>query len=64
MTFMEMMCCPWIDQEVKKKYARALCGDASDKLYRFAQKQKNLFIQWHGYRLDDAIQHVNSAEVY
>lgn len=64
LTFMETMCCPWIDQKVKKEYARALCGDASDKLYRFAQKQKNLFIQWHGYRLDEAIQHVNSAEVY
>lgn len=64
LTFMETMCCPWIDNETKIKYSRLLCNNAFDKIYNFAQKQKNLFIKWHGYQLDEAIQQINSAEVY
>lgn len=64
LTFMETMCCPWIDNYKKIEYARLLCGDASDKVYNFAKKQKDIFIKWHGYKLNEAIQQIHSAEVY
>lgn len=64
LTFLETMCCPWIDNYKKIEYARLLCGDDSDKIYIFAKKQKDIFIKWHGYKLDEAIQHIYSTEVY
>lgn len=64
LTFLETMCCPWIDNYKKLEYARLLCGDDSDKIYIFATKQKDIFIKWHGYKLDEAIQHIYSTEVY
>ena len=64
LTFLETMCCPWIDNYKKIEYARLLCGDASDKIYNFAKKQKDIFIKWHGYKLNEAIQQIHSAEVY
>lgn len=64
LTFIEAMCCPWIDKCKKKGYSILLCKNASDRIYNFALKQKNLFIKWHGYKLDEAIQQINSAEVY
>lgn len=64
LTFIEAMCCPWIEKRKKKDYSILLCENASDRIYNFALKQKNLFIKWHGYKLDEAIQQINSAEVY
>ena len=64
LTFLKTMCCPWIDNYKKIEYARLLCGDDSDKIYIFAKKQKDIFIKWHGYKLDEAIQHIYSTEVY
>lgn len=64
LTFLETMCCPWIDNYKKKEYARLLCVEASDKIYNFAKKQKDIFIKWHGYKLNEAIQQMQSAEVY
>lgn len=64
LTFLETMCCPWIDNNKKKEYARLLCEDASDKIYNFAKKQKDIFIKWHGYKPNEAIQQIHSAEVY
>lgn len=64
LTFLETMCCPWIDNYKKIEYAMLLCGDASDKIYNFAKKQKDIFIKWHGYQLNEAIQQMQSAEVY
>ena len=61
LTFLETMCCPWIDNYKKLEYARLLCGDDSDKIYIFATKQKDIFIKWHGYKLDEAIQHIYST---
>lgn len=58
------MCCPWIDEYKKREYATLLFEEASDKVYAFSQKQKNLFIQWHGYNVNEAILQINSEEVY
>ena len=64
LTFLETMCCPWVNNIKKIEYARILCRNASDKIYSFAKKQKDIFIKWHGYRLDETIQHIYSSEVY
>lgn len=64
LTFLETMCCPWIDEYKKREYATLLFEEASDKVYAFSQKQKNLFIQWHGYNVNEAILQINSEEVY
>ena len=64
LTFLETMCCPWIDENKKKGYATLLFKGASDNVYAFSQKQKDLFIQWRGYKLNEAILQINSEEVY
>lgn len=64
LTFVEVMCSPWIDEYKKREYATLLCKEASDKFYNFSLKQRDIFIQWHGYKLNEAILHVNSEEVY
>lgn len=64
LTFMEAMCCPWIDSNQKMEFARAIYGDSAKEVCRFAAKQRQIFIQWHDYRLTEAIQQINSSEVY
>lgn len=64
LTLMEVLCCPWIDENKKKQYAMKLSGKNADKICSFARKQKNLFVSWYGYNLNEALMHVNSAEVY
>lgn len=64
LTFVETMCCPWIDKLKKKKYATDLFGPSSDKVYNFAEKQKNMFVQWRNYKVDEAILQMNNEEVY
>lgn len=64
LTFLEIMCCPWIKETKKRKYARILYGNSSEKIYSFAKKQQEIFIKWHGYHLTEAIQQMNSEEVY
>lgn len=64
LTFLEVMCCPWYDQYDKHEYAKLLFGKSSEKIYQFAKKKKELFVKWDGYKLDEAIQQINSEEVY
>ena len=64
LTFMETMSCPWVDARQKKIYSKALFGEQADEVHRFADRQKNLFIQWHDFNLNEAIQQLNSSEVY
>lgn len=64
LTYLETMCCPWIDEYKKREYATLLFKEASDKVYNFSLKQKDIFIQWHGYKLNEAILQINSEEVY
>lgn len=64
LTFLEVMCCPWFTSYKKHEYANLLFGKSSEKIYQFAKKKKELFIKWEGYQLDEAIQQINSEEVY
>lgn len=64
LTFLEVMCCPWFNQYKKYEYANLLFGRSSEKIYQFAKKKKELFVKWEGYKLDEAIQQINSEEVY
>lgn len=64
LTFMETLCCPWIDNEYKNKISKTLFGPYSEEICKFAAKQKDLFIQWRNFNLDEAIQNNNSSEVY
>lgn len=64
LTFLEVMCCPWFTPNKKQQYANLLFGKSSEKIYQFAKKKKELFIKWEGYKLDEAIQQINSEEVY
>lgn len=64
LTFLEVMCCPWFTQNKKQQYANLLFGKSSEKIYQFAKRKKELFVKWEGYKLDEAIQQINSEEVY
>lgn len=64
LTFLEVMCCPWFTPYKKHEYAKLLFGKSSEKTYQFAKKKKELFVKWEGYKLDEAIQQINSEEVY
>lgn len=64
LTFMETMSCPWVETCIKKKNAEILFGQNSDKVYSFAQRQKDLFVQWRDFSLNEALLHINSSEVY
>ena len=64
LTFLEAMCCPWFTPYKKHEYAKLLFGKSSEKTYQFAKKKKELFVKWEGYKLDEAIQQINSEEVY
>lgn len=64
-TFMEIMCCPWISVQMKKKWIDDI-GFIIDKdaLMFFFQKQKRLFIKWNKYHVFEELLNVNSTEVY
>lgn len=65
LTFMEAMSCPWVDIADKRKYAKILFGDRDfEKVCRFAEKQKDLFVQWRDFNLIEAMLHINSSDVY
>lgn len=64
LTFLEVMCCPWFTPNKKQQYANLLFGKSSEKIYQFAKRKKELFVKWEGYKLDEAIQQINSEEVY
>lgn len=64
LTLMEVLRCPWIDKNKKKQYANKIFGNKAGKVCSFAEKQQNLFVSWYGYNLNEALMHVNSAEVY
>lgn len=64
LTLLETMCCPWIDESEKLTFLRLLPPDQQKKIIDFTQKQKSLFIKWKGYNVFEAIEHINSTEVY
>lgn len=64
LTFLETLCCPWIDDGKKERYAQKIFGNKASKICYFAKRQKNLFVSWHGYNLNEALMHANSTEVY
>jgi hypothetical protein len=65
LTFMEALCCPWIAQDVKLNWLRDWLGEHnSHRIVQFAQRQKQIFIKWHHYKLMDEMQYSHSSEVY
>ena len=64
LVLLETLCCPWVDEGRKELYAKKLFGNNAGKICSFAMRQKNLFVGWHGYNLNEALMHANSAEVY
>lgn len=65
LTFLEAMSCPWIDVDTKSECAKILYGERDyEKVCRFAEKQKDLFVQWRDFNLEEAMLHINSSEVY
>lgn len=64
LTFLETMCCPWVDQKIKIKYAKVLAGEEYKELLSYAYNQKDIFIKWHGYKVNEAIRHIYCSEVY
>lgn len=64
LTFLEFMCCPWTGDDKKHEYAKTLFGNKAEKVYYFSKKKKEIFVKWEGYKLDEAIQQINSEEVY
>ena len=63
-TLLETLCCPWIEEDRKNQYVKMVSDDHTNKIYSFAKRQKNLFVSWHKYNLNEALVYVNSAEVY
>lgn len=63
-TSVEILCCPWINEDVRYKWIKKLFLGKEKEVERFTRKQKNLFIKWRGYRLQEEIHYVNSSEVY
>ncbi len=64
LTLIETLCCPWIDDESKIQFSKKLFPSNPEALFKFTSKQKELFIKWNKYKLNEAIQHINSPEVY
>lgn len=64
LTFMETMSCPWVSYDKKQEYSKVLFGDDYYKVCKFAQRQKDLFVQWRNFKLSSALKHINSSEVY
>lgn len=64
LTAFELFCCPWTNEGLKQKWAIKLFGNQSAKVLQFASKQKDLFIRWHDYHVNEELQHVIGAEVY
>lgn len=64
LTFMEVMSCPWVDDDKKQLFAQTLFGEKAKDVHNFARKQKDLFIQWRNYSVNEAVMHINSSEVY
>lgn len=64
LTAFELLCCPWTKEDIKRKWAVKLFGDQSAKVLQFASKQKDFFIRWRDYDVNEELQHINSTEVY
>lgn len=64
LTFIETMCCPWIDECKKREYSTLLFASSSEKVYNFSKRQKDIFVQWRDFKLNEAILQINSEEVY
>lgn len=64
LTASELFCCPWVKNEIKQKWAEKLFGQQSSSVLTFTSKQKDLFIRWTNYSLNEELQHINSTEVY
>lgn len=64
LTFIEAICCPWVSDKNKIKYAKVLAGDDYKEILSFAHIQKDIFIKWHGYKVNEAIRHIYCSEVY
>jgi hypothetical protein len=64
LALLEILCCPWVKDEIKGKWSRKLCSQRAEGLVHFANSQKELFVKWRDYRLQEELQHTNSSEVY
>ena len=64
LTFMEIMFCPFVDQNKKVEWMNKLGMSNNVKLLSFFQKKKNLFIKWKGYNLYEEMKNINCMEVY
>lgn len=64
LTAFELFCCPWTNEDMKQTWAIKLFGNKSAKVLQFASKQKDLFIRWHDYHVNEELQHVTGREVY
>ena len=64
LTAFELFCCPWANKDIKHKWANKLFGQQSATVLQFTSKQKDIFIRWHNYNVNEELQHINSTEVY
>jgi hypothetical protein len=64
LTFLELLCCPWIDEGFRKRWEQKLFPGSEDKIDNFARRQKDIFVKWRNYRLLEEMQLINSSEVY
>lgn len=64
LTAFELLCCPWANKDIKHKWAKMLFNNQSAKVLQLASKQKDIFIRWHNYNVNEELQHINSSEVY
>ena len=64
LTFIEVLCCPWIEDNEKRKCLEIFKNINKEKVLSFANKQKELFVKWRNYDLLEEIQHIYNTDVY
>lgn len=67
-TFFESLCCPWIDDDIKRKCLldnfKQLNSKEKESILHFASCQKDLFVKWRDYNILEEMLHINNTEVY
>lgn len=67
LTFMEALCCPWVERKWKEKIVDGFKQfEDKDKqaLISCAARQNNLFVKWRDYSIFEEMQHISNTEVY
>lgn len=67
LTFLEVLCCPWVKTEIKKNMINEFNqfdDNSKNALLSFASCQKDLFVKWRNYNIFEEMQHIKNTEVY